>query len=190
MSRKMRVNSFAGTGEELYTLRHEWPDDCRVQGGHNGVVLRSKGENYRTAYFEAFPQTFIRGEGETLEEAEDAAWEKFMRRSTCPAHEYESRGYKNGAGFCKHCNNFKSGVFTGEDLGQYCETCGAPTTHQWIDEWFFCEDHPAMTEHDIELEMSLQDQASKSPEQRQDELSTALDSLFTALAQKREQDER
>lgn len=48
-----------------------WPEDCFCQAGHSGVVFTKSG-HYRTAFFEAFPKnpnTFIRGEGSTIEVA-------------------------------------------------------------------------------------------------------------------------
>lgn len=109
--------------------RHPWPADAYVQGGGDGIVATRSG-TYRTAFVEVFPkgQGFIRGEGPTIEAAEDAAWVKWQRHSACPGHEYEARGYTNGAGFCRHCGAFGSKVFTGADLGQHCKVCGAGTT--------------------------------------------------------------
>jgi hypothetical protein len=69
---------------------------------------------YRTAFFEAFlkdPNTFIRGEGKTVAEAEAHAWAQLERIRACPGHDFETRGYTNGCGFCKHCALFMSGVF-------------------------------------------------------------------------------
>jgi hypothetical protein len=139
MTRTMKVNLSGREGGEEYALRHEWPPDCFVQGGRMGVVISRKPEgNYLTAYFEAFPGTFIRGEGESLELAEDQAWAKYERYTACPEHDYKPypRGqgdnpkarYENGAGFCQNCNRFKSKAFTGEELGQFCATCGVGTT--------------------------------------------------------------
>ena len=71
-------------------------------------------DHYRTAFFEAAPKspdTFIRGEGTTIEDAEKDAWDQWQRVRGCPGHEYETRGYTNGAGFCRHCGLFSSGVF-------------------------------------------------------------------------------
>lgn len=58
---------------EPYNCICDWPDDCFVQGGGDGIVIVRDGDNYNTAYFEAFPKNpdcFIRGEGETMEDAE------------------------------------------------------------------------------------------------------------------------
>lgn len=74
--------------------------------------------HYTTAFFEAFPDMpgidgsiFLRGEGKTVAEAEQQAWEKYQKHLACPGHEFERRGYTNGGGFCKHCNMFKGKVF-------------------------------------------------------------------------------
>lgn len=118
-----------------WPCKKPWPGDCFVQCGGDGLVFPSghmekcftKGEmiegladaladpkTYTTAFFEAFPRepdTFIRGEGKTIEEAEAQAWEHLERIKACPGHEYEKRGYTNGAGLCRHCDLFKSKVF-------------------------------------------------------------------------------
>ncbi len=91
-----------------------WEDDTYVPWGGKGLVLVKEGESYTTAFFEAFPHnpdTFIRGEGRTVPEAEQDAWNKFQRIRACPGHEFERRGYTNGCGFCKHCNMSSSKAF-------------------------------------------------------------------------------
>lgn len=93
-----------------------WPADVMVQGSDFGVVLhRDPTKNYGTAFVEAFPPAggFIRGEGATLAEADSEAWSQYIREMVCEekGHEFERRGYTNGAGFCSKCNGFRSGVF-------------------------------------------------------------------------------
>ena len=93
-----------------------WPEDTVVQWGVGGLVFRDedKGGNYVTAFFEAFPKdpdTFIRGEGATVAEAEENAFAQFEKYLACPGHEFERRGYINGAGFCKHCDLFAGSIF-------------------------------------------------------------------------------
>lgn len=90
--------------------RHPWPEGTYVQGGSKGLVIKHEGGTYRTAFVEAFPRepdTFLRGEGATVEEAEDACWAKWERIVACPAHPehgpFEPRMYRNGAGFCTRC---------------------------------------------------------------------------------------
>ena len=68
--REIKDNSFKM--KEPYVLKCDWPEDCFVQGGTSGLVLKGK-STYKTAFFEAFPKNpdcFVRGEGESLEEAE------------------------------------------------------------------------------------------------------------------------
>lgn len=123
---------------EPYLCKQDWAEDCFVQCGGDGIVFSQGGfqeimfsdnpieslakesakpTTYRTAFFEAFPRnpdTFIRGEGKTIEEAEEKAWNKLQKYLACTGHEFEKRGYTNGAGFCKHCNMFASKVFEPE----------------------------------------------------------------------------
>ena len=105
-----------------------WPQGLFIQGGKSGLVLARDGQHYLTAFVEVFPEgTFIRGEGTTIAEAEERAWEKYQRGIDC-VHEYVAGGYTNGGGLCAVCGQFGSGVFTGEQLGQFCEVCAAGTT--------------------------------------------------------------
>lgn len=90
-----------------------WPERAYVQWGDNGVVGTNKG-TYRTAFFEVLPShpsTFIRGEGSTIQEAEQSAWAKWERIIACERHEMERKGYTNGMGFCVHCGLSLSGAF-------------------------------------------------------------------------------
>lgn len=117
---------------------HDWPEGMFIQGGEHGLVIaRSKGETYITAFVEAFPDTFIRGEGKSITEAEDNAWEQYQKELSCGIHEYETRGYTNGAGFCKKCDQFQSKVFTGEQLGQFCIVCGVGTYRCYSDKAYW-----------------------------------------------------
>lgn len=125
-----------------YICQFEWPDDCFVQGGDSGVVL-SKNGNYQTAFVEAFPKnpnTFIRGEGRTLEEAEKSAWEQFQKHSKCTHPGFERRSYQNGAGFCIGCGMFKSDAF---EPTTKCCVCKKPTCYTTdINSRWYCENHP------------------------------------------------
>lgn len=143
------MNRFASRGliDRLKGLpghpcKHEWPEDCFVQCGESGLVLTKQG-NYNTAFFEAFPRnpdTFIRGEGECVELAEQDCWQKYQRIVNCPSHEFEERGRTDGAGWCKHCDLFMTKVFT-EHLHPCC-ICGEPThSHQDTKGLWYCSDH-------------------------------------------------
>lgn len=101
--------------------QHDWPEDIFIQGGERGVVLGGPTGAYQTAFFEAFPEDprsgFMRGEGKTLAEAEEKAWEQYQVWLCCdgkgpqPHGPYERRQYRNGAGFCTRCGIWMSQVF-------------------------------------------------------------------------------
>ena len=116
---------------EPYECKKDWGKDCFVQCGDNGMVFKKgtfnkvmndtdtavkalTGElkHYKTAFFEAFPpepnKTFIRGEGKTVEEAEEDAWKQFVKISKCKHKKFERKNHTNGAGFCIKCGMFKS----------------------------------------------------------------------------------
>ena len=128
-----------------------WPEHVdRINGGNKGVVFSSKG-NYTTAFVEVYVDgMFIRGEGATVEQAEESAWVKYTHFSSCEEHIYEPRGYLNGLGFCINCNRSKSQAFTPEELGAYCDICKAPS-YSWFhrvkknngdtEVFFGCSDH-------------------------------------------------
>lgn len=106
---------------EPYACQHSWEEGVFIQGGDGGIVFTKEGA-YETAFFEAFPDTFIRGEGKTIQEAETDAWTQHQRHLACSEHEFERRNYTNGLGFCKHCSLSRSKAFPSLDL---CEVCGA-----------------------------------------------------------------
>ena len=119
------------SGNSPYVCKHDWPIAVQVQCGDDGMVfpartlegvlsgqvsgvdvLSGKQEHYKTAFFEAFPrdpQTFIRGEGQSIEEAESKCWESYQRILSCPKHDFERRDRDDGYCFCKHCG--LSGMF-------------------------------------------------------------------------------
>lgn len=112
--------------DKTYDSPHDY-GLIQVQGGESGVVLLREGGSYTTAFVECFPEnSFIRGEGATVAEADDACWAKLQSFTGCE-HQWEPQGYRNGGGICKHCGQFGSKVFTPEDLGLFCTTCGVPT---------------------------------------------------------------
>lgn len=83
----------------------------RWSSGGRGVVLGEK--PYGTAFFEAFPDGkvsttggFIRGEGETIAEAEDKAFAKFLKESSCN-HLWGREHYRNSGQLCRHCRAFR-----------------------------------------------------------------------------------
>lgn len=110
-----------------HVLLEGWPEDCTVQWGGGGVVLSSKpGGNYRTAFFEAFPKDggFIRGEGETIGDAEKSALEQYRASAACD-HLWGRQGYTNGGAICRRCKAFKSVFKPIVTLGSFREPLGA-----------------------------------------------------------------
>ncbi len=137
----MQVKMSAISKQKNYESTFVWPPDCYLQAGDRGIVFH-KDDSYHTAFFEAFPNdpdTFIRGEGATVAEAEQAAWEKWKSILACIGHEFWLGGYKNGAGFCRHCNLFKPRAFPPSET---CCVCGEPTyyTGDSAGNWY-CVDH-------------------------------------------------
>ncbi len=163
---KLARNSRGGD----YQCQNEWPEDCFVQCGGNGIVITyhkiedvltdpekaaeafigatsgneatQKLPFYRTAFFEAFPRnpnTFIRGEGKTVEEAENECWKTYQAYFECDHPSFEPRDYENGSGFCTKCGLWFSGVIKPIHP---CQVCGKLT---WDtkdkDGDFWCEDH-------------------------------------------------
>lgn len=68
-----------------YIIQEAWPDNIFLQCGAEGIVVGLKsGKTRKTAFFEAFPfSKFIRGEGETIEQAEKECFEKYLVLANC-----------------------------------------------------------------------------------------------------------
>lgn len=142
-----------------YEARHPWPAETTVSAGTGVVFIRNakpgEARSYGTLFMEVYPPgaSFIRGEGETPQACEDAAWAKYQLALQCSdqsgTHDSEPRDYRNGAGFCTKCNTFRSKIFTGEQLGQFCKIFGVGTTYDWHTnestgaQEFLCEEHYA-----------------------------------------------
>ncbi|MPV50068.1 hypothetical protein GCG21_08625 [Pseudactinotalea sp. HY160] len=156
-----------------------WPQDAHLSGGSRGLVLRRYGDRYRTAFFEAsYAGTFLRGEAETIAEAEEAAWAKHTRAAGCPGHEYETRGYTNGAGFCRHCDRFASGVFDVRTVGIPCTECGERTNWTRVAGQMFCREHDPDRHERARLREQARAQGREPYDGPLDEL---LDELLAAM---------
>lgn len=155
------------TRAPLYALRHPWPAGLFMQGGHAGRQVVATPEHLadpevRTVtnpegttlallrdrvFLEAFPPDipgspggFMRAQGASFADAEDALWGQWVKKETCPSvkatgeHRWETRGYKNGAGFCADCDIFGSRVFDVAVVGDPCVVCGTRTWHHHVGE--------------------------------------------------------
>ncbi|MFX4300097.1 hypothetical protein [Pseudosulfitobacter pseudonitzschiae] len=102
-----------------YTPIQAWPEDCTVQWGGKGVVISRKG-NYKTAFFEAFPDGpgFFRGEGASIAEAEQECFAKFSAFKVCD-HQWGRGSYTNGGTICHRCKSFASTMNPITVLGAY-----------------------------------------------------------------------
>lgn len=126
---------------EPYTCIYDWPEDCFVQCGDNGVVGSVTKGVYTTAFFEAFPKnpsTFIRGEGDCINKAEKNAWEQFNRNISCPKHEYRKHGIDSEHGICIHCGLFTSHVFPPV---YSCSVCNKKEVNLEYDDKKYCLEH-------------------------------------------------
>lgn len=99
-------------------IRCAWPEGTFIQGGARGIVLSGKNGAYRTAFAEVvIADTFLRGEGQTIEDAERDCWEQYQRISSCPAYPdhgpWDRGNYRNGAAFCLGCGSWFPGAVTG-----------------------------------------------------------------------------
>ena len=109
----MRIASQHKWKDADYSPHHAWSDETRVQWGSSGVVIGGP-KAYTTAFFEAFPPDaddaggFIRGEGKTIADAENSAFEKYRRGKECN-HLWGREHYRNSGQLCRHCRAFRSG---------------------------------------------------------------------------------
>ncbi|EOU1990218.1 hypothetical protein [Clostridium perfringens] len=124
-----------------YRLVHEWKN-WTIHCSNTGIVFNSKGDCYETAFFEVYPKdpdTFIRGQGKTINEAEEEAWKQYEKIINCHKHEFERRGYENGLGFCKHCGLLKSKAFK---PSHNCVICNKATYYKTDKNGnYYCKNH-------------------------------------------------
>jgi len=164
----------ARTMNGYYNCKHEWSDDCFVQGGDSGIVFKTPEKIepnddlidimkkatplYTTAFFEAFPNdigggTFIRGEGKTIEESENQCWLIYQKQKNCLGHEYERRGRTDTYGYCKHCNLFAEGIF---QYLTFCSICGIPcNTCKDKNGDMYCGKHKHLIPYELKTEIML-----------------------------------
>ncbi len=143
--RTILLSAFGRAKERYYTTSFNW-SGISIQGGDNGVVISaSKGKSYATSFFEAFPtihnvKTFIRGEGSTLVEAEQDAYEKLNKKKKCKEHDWVRNDgrveRKDGYATCTKC------ALSGHALEPttQCTICKSPAKLTNLDK-FYCDAH-------------------------------------------------
>lgn len=144
MTQKIIIHSISTQDVSYVDAECDWdtPHYIYLQGGEKGLVITPKGsDNYYTAFVEALvDRVLYRGEGSTIQEAEKAAWVKWVEASECK-HDFEPKGYKNGGGICVKCKMFNANAFTGSQLGQFCEVCNVGTLNLCIENKWYCAEH-------------------------------------------------
>lgn len=121
-----------------YLCHKDWPEGIHLQCGGNGIVLGEK--PYNTAFFEVFPKepaTFIRGEGITIELAEEAAWNKYQKIMHCSGHEFTREG-KTTRGICSNCKLRLTDYFPPLD---FCSICNKENSNKNFNNIVFCFEH-------------------------------------------------
>ena len=168
---EVKVNNWGK--HTTYDSVYEW--DCSCQAGDSGVVF-SKSGNYKTAFFEAFPKKpscFLRGEGETIKEAEESCWQKYQKVLVCN-HEMERRDRTDGYGYCQHCS-YSSMVF--EPLTKCCK-CGIPTAYDSdFRKKYYCKKHSRNKPKDPKGK-SLWDSDFKVPRKKKKAMKKGVIALF------------
>jgi hypothetical protein len=134
---KKASKSFGGE----YDCLQSWPDNCYLQCGGSGIVFK-KDTAYTTAFFEAFPRnpnTFIRGEGKDIEEAELNAWNKYQKIINCVGHELKRTNGENG--ICVHCNMSQIHSFPPEHSCSVCNKANVNYVDFLDEKVHYCRTH-------------------------------------------------
>lgn len=170
------LRSLSFSDPRYYVTQFNWAD-IGIQGGERGVVIGSRGAR-RTAFFEAFPTigsvgTFIRGEGDSIKDAEADAWAKYTKQTACEDHEW-SRVFKgnertDGYAICTKCGLKGKAL---EPLTK-CHICDSPTTKEFNDKHICLEHHNELTFE------QLYDERKKLNQSRLDDEDSILPSLDT-----------
>jgi len=123
-----------------YTCKYDWPTDCFVQCGGKGIVMGNQHKKgYVTAFFEAFPfNNFIRGEGETVDLAEDAAWKKYQVMATCSEHHFIEDKKRKRDAVCEHCGYSIKNYYPPH---HQCSCCDKEHVSLEIGNEYFCLEH-------------------------------------------------
>jgi hypothetical protein len=137
---------------EKYKIKCNWAHDWTYSVGNDGLVICKNADSYTTAFFEIYPRNpdcYLRGEGDTIEEAEIEAFGKWIKILSCRKHDWERRGRKDGYAFCKHCN--LSGTYL-EPLSK-CKICKKTTNYDSDkNENHYCKKHASNIPKKLRLE--------------------------------------
>jgi hypothetical protein len=157
-----------------YVAKYDWKKTY-IQGGDSGVVF-CRGKSYETSFIEVFPKigkhsTFIRGEGASMREAEEAAMIKVKGAESCLEHEFSRKvsgsERTDGSGVCIKCNLFSS---TALDPMTKCFLCNTPTKKKFGSKFVCLEDYYKMDIKDViyEAQEKHNEMIKKYPEMDRD----------------------
>jgi len=118
MERVIQPVDFNRVNRVDYRCSFDWPDDFYLQC-HRNLSFDNQLKNV----FEVFTSEgeFIRAFATSLQEAERAAWDYYNEMvKDCPHPMFEKvEDNTDGAGNCKMCGVFKSGVFRPQQTPSY-----------------------------------------------------------------------
>lgn len=122
-----------------YSCQHNWSEKASLQCGSKGVVLKKEGGGYSTAFFEVFyGENFIRGEGETIETAENQAYIQYEKLLNCPQHKFEPEQRNPRNGVCSCCGFIEKNHYLPKDN---CCVCGKKHIFLELNEKKYCLNH-------------------------------------------------
>lgn len=138
--RKIICSTLGEMKSREYECQHDWPEDVYVQCGGKGVVIgNAKRPGYVTAFFEAFPfKMFIRGEGTTVKDAEQKAWEKYQVVLNCPSHNFIPEKNRPRNAVCSSCLFVEPNYYAPQHI---CNDCGKKHVNLSIDDDYYCASH-------------------------------------------------
>ena len=123
VQRTGRLKRVRNSEKPVYLCTRAWPKGCMVQTGMAGSAPANSPEDVAAlpipcaeVFFEAFPDDvipgkviYIRGIGESFEDAEEDAWQSYQLYKVCPHPRYEKKGTRSG-GFCIECGMFRGDI--------------------------------------------------------------------------------
>lgn len=130
----MKIRTGILTNEYKEETTYNWPEGSGSQAG--GGSLDGIGS---VVFFEVFikDMSYIRGEGTTLAEAEQAAWDKYQVYMGCE-HEFQRFSDTSQLGKCKHCSMKKDKMFK---MLTTCNACGKHEVIHNIGYEYYCYEH-------------------------------------------------
>lgn len=129
----MKIRTGVFEDSYSYETKLDWPKDSFAQAG--GGHLDGIGKNI---FFECFLKDYhVRGEGATLEEAEQKAWDLYTKYSNCN-HSFQRLSEDSEIGVCKKCNMKKQDIF---EILAVCSCCNKSGAAHYLNKNKYCYEH-------------------------------------------------